>query len=68
MDEWAGKWSKPSSPRKIYAIGRVVDQAGAGEDIGQVCGFGDLGIKIETDLPYRVEKETATVMVDFTTP
>ncbi|NLC52647.1 MAG: 4-hydroxy-tetrahydrodipicolinate reductase [Firmicutes bacterium] len=46
----------------------VVDQAGAGEDIGQVCGFGDLGIKIETDLPTALKKRTATVMVDFTTP
>lgn len=46
----------------------AVDQAGGGEDIGQVCGLGDLGIEVETDLTTVLKKKAAAVMVDFTTP
>ncbi|HHW13272.1 MAG TPA: 4-hydroxy-tetrahydrodipicolinate reductase [Firmicutes bacterium] len=46
----------------------AVDQVGAGEDIGQVCGLGELGIAVETDLAAALRSSAAAVMVDFTTP
>lgn len=46
----------------------AVDQAGEGEEIGQACGLGDLGIKVEADLTAALKKRAVDVMVDFTTP
>lgn len=46
----------------------AVDKAGAGKEIGQVCGLGDLGLKIEPNLVAALDGSAAEVMVDFTTP
>ncbi len=46
----------------------AVDKMGAGQEIGQVCGLGDLGIKVETDLTTACRNSAAEVVVDFTTP
>lgn len=46
----------------------AVDKVGAGQEIGQVCGLGDLGITVENDLALALMNKTPAVMVDFTTP
>ena len=45
----------------------TVDKNGAGEDIGQVCGLGELGFKTVADLVVP-SNTAAEVMVDFTAP
>ncbi|HHT48368.1 MAG TPA: 4-hydroxy-tetrahydrodipicolinate reductase [Firmicutes bacterium] len=46
----------------------AVDKVGQGQEIGQVCGLGDLGITVERDLAAALRNTTPTVVVDFTTP
>ncbi len=46
----------------------VVDKAGVGEEIGQVCGIKPLGLRIREDLAAVLQESRAEVMVDFTTP
>lgn len=46
----------------------AVDRAGGGEDIGEVCGLGHLGLPVETDLTAGLKNTAPAVMVDFTSP
>lgn len=46
----------------------AVDKVGGGQDIGQICGLGVLGLTVETDLTVVLGNTAPAVMVDFTTP
>ncbi|PKM83764.1 MAG: 4-hydroxy-tetrahydrodipicolinate reductase [Firmicutes bacterium HGW-Firmicutes-13] len=46
----------------------AVDPAAAGEDIGCICGLGDLGIKVSSDLESALKQLKPEAVVDFTSP
>ena len=50
------------------AVAGAVDVAQVGEDIGRVCGVGELGVAVRGDLAAAIKESGADVCVDFTRP
>lgn len=46
----------------------AVDMARLGEDIGDICGMGKLGVLVNSDLAATVRETAAQICVDFTRP
>ncbi|HPU96122.1 MAG TPA: 4-hydroxy-tetrahydrodipicolinate reductase, partial [Bacillota bacterium] len=44
----------------------AVDRSMSGEDIGGICGIGELGVKVNPSLEGAVKEAKPDVMVDFT--
>jgi len=51
----------------VCAIDRS-DNPKLGTDIGVICGIGETGVKLSTDLKESISKSQPDVMVDFTMP
>lgn len=68
----AGKMGRAMSAgilkEKDMQIVGAVDQTCIGMDVGDLCGSGTIGVKVEADLAAALEHCTPQVMLDFTIP
>ncbi|HOG53756.1 MAG TPA: 4-hydroxy-tetrahydrodipicolinate reductase, partial [Bacillota bacterium] len=54
-----------SAQQDMQLVG-AVDRTGCGDDIGRVCGLGELGIKVLPTVDEAIKSAKPDVMVDFT--
>jgi len=57
---------KAVSAQEDMQVVAAVDRTGCGEDIGRICGLGELGVKVSPTVDEAVNSGKPDVMVDFT--
>lgn len=57
---------KAVSAQDDMQVVAAVDRAGLGDDIGRLCGLGELGVKVQPSIEDAATEDHPDVMVDFT--
>ena len=57
---------KAVSAQEGMQVVAAVDRTGCGDDIGKICGLGEMGVKVLPNVDEAIKESKPDVMVDFT--